>query len=260
MKLKGLQGDRPEREMGVELLVMLCLAMAASQQVDFFNCHNRSQARVVSKAELCQGTQVKEGVTEEVVILQRREIRLMRGFSCQLISSKTFRCSVWSHFKLVLPPTVMQPVTLSHEQCESMIRTMSFADSSGTPHALKIGHNVIRGTEKGVLQISDAGVVSCQGGNTGQGGAMISQMVRTFQYDVSILPETFHLLEDQKILAQEKGVVLADECTWDARGCQGLIEFMWAVPEEQCDFKFVHSVSMTRVEEAFFSDKHKLVL
>ena len=100
--------------MRVSLAVALWLVGVVAHEIDFYDCSTPTQAKVVSKTELCQENPNQGGVSEQVAILQRREVRLMRGYSCQLKrSATTFRCSVWSHFKLALPPTVMQTTVLS---------------------------------------------------------------------------------------------------------------------------------------------------
>ena len=76
---------------------------------------------------ICQEEEDKEGLTEEVVVLQQSDQQVLPAFKCTKVESRFKEvCGAFSHTKLYNPPQILQQVIITPTVCDQMAQYHSY--------------------------------------------------------------------------------------------------------------------------------------
>ena len=149
---------------GMILLIMDLAALVENYSIDYFDCRTPKGISRYDVSQACKEERMNDPVKQTYYLLQRKEIKKMKGYSCSVIkSSFLIYCGAFSHQKFAEVPKIEITQEVTRLECQTMVQSKFFKTLEGTNHRIKMNtENVFSVTEKGMIKDED-NAVSCQG-------------------------------------------------------------------------------------------------
>ena len=227
------------------------------------DCRHPSRVRSTKVSSACTQPPVQDPMAEEQLafILQRKTDRARNAVRCRkLVSSTSEICGRWGHVKLLTPPRVLRPQTLTEEACQQIVQSRLYIDEVGESHPIPslnadiYMEHVLHGSLK--YSLDD---VRC----TGEDGVKINGktmndvvVLNTVKLEVRTVTVTVreNLVEDE-----ESGFQLVPGCGEQQTCVSGHDVFVFKKELNKCPYYIVRAEKFTVLEVQTPIDPHKAV-
>ena len=234
-----------------------------SFKVKAMDCRHPSRVRSTRVSSACAQPPVQDPLAEEQLafILQRKTDRARDAVRCRkLVSSTSEICGRWGHTKLLTPPRVLRPQTLTEEACQQIVKSRLYVDEVGESHPVPsldtdiYMEHVLHGSLK--YSLND---VRC----SGEDGVKISGKVmndvvvlNTVKLEVRTVTVTVResLVEDE-----ENGFQLVPGCGEQQTCVSGHDTYVFQKELNKCPYSIVRAEKFTVLEVQTPVDPHKAV-
>ena len=153
-----------------------------------FDCFN-AQTRRVMQPTLCDTSSSPMPKPTQVLIFDLFQLPTdtpLKGKGCSLrISQITGRCSMWSHYEFVSPPSFLSPTTLQASACQQLWDSRQY-HHDGSSFALMIGRNEFSYVSAGGFTTIDKGQLSCVGQDVHWKGTILKSALILVQVNIDL--------------------------------------------------------------------------
>ena len=234
-----------------------------SFKVRALDCRHPSRVRSTKVSSVCAQPPVQAPLAEEQLayILQRKTDRAREAIRCRrLVSSTSEICGRWGHVKLLTPPRVLRPHTLSEEACQQIVQSRLYIDEVGESHPIPslntdiYMEHVLHGSLK--YSLND---VRCSGedGVKINGKTMNDVVVlNTVKLEVRTVMVT---VRDSVVEDEESGFQLVPRCGEQQACISGHDSYVFEKELNKCPYYIVRAEKFVVLEVATPVDPHKAV-
>ena len=234
-----------------------------SFKVRAMDCRHPSRVRSTKVSSACTQPPVQDPLAEEQLafILQRKTDRTRDAVRCRkLVSSTSEICGRWGHTKLLTPPRVLRPHTLTEEACQQIVQSRLYIDEVGESHPVPslntdiYMEHVLHGSLK--YSLDD---VRCRGEEGVKiNGKIMNDVVvlNTVKLEVRTVTVTVResLVEDE-----ESGFQLVPRCGEQQACVSGHDTYVFQKELNKCPYYIVRAEKFAVLEIQTPADPHKAV-
>ena len=121
------------------ILTMDLAALVDSYSIDYFDCRAPKGISRYDVSQACEEERMNDPAKQTYYLLQKQEIKKMKGHSCQIIkSSFLLYCGAWSHQKFAEVPKIEITQEVTRLECQTMVQNQFFQTLEGTKHRIQI--------------------------------------------------------------------------------------------------------------------------
>ena len=213
-------------------------------RVKSLDCRHPVHQRTTPLSEACSAPEslkpkISEIDTKNYIVIQRTAGHSRKAVRCQKqISQLGEVCGNYGHSKLLTPPTILLPVTLTEEECQILVTNRLYQDEKRIMHAVTSDDYRYASVTHGSLHYS-TNDVRCTGG-----GAI--EIAGRVMEDVVILTETLlqirHVtvtVDGEKVEDETTGEMLTAPCATEATCLAGKAVYVFQDKANLCPYSQV---------------------
>ena len=239
-------------------LIMDLAALGDSYSIDYFDCRAPKGISRYDVSQACKEERVNDPVQQTYYLLQKKEIKKLKGHSCSVIkSSFLLYCGAFSHQKFAEVPKIEITQEVTRLECQTMVQNQFFQTLEGTKHRIQINtENIFSVTEKGMIKDED-NAVSCQGQTVKVHDQLFDNMILISQYKVTVLEEDY-IVQSGQVETLRDHLILDAELRRGGLFTNGRF-FYWTFPNLKCMLEKIRTMKMTK-EDGFLIDHDSKIL
>ena len=243
---------------GMILLIMDLAALVESYSIDYFDCRTPKGISRYDVSQACKEERMNDPVKQTYYLLQRKEIKKLKGYSCSVIkSSFLLYCGAFSHQKFAEVPKIEITQEVTRLECQTMVQSKFFQTLEGTKHRIKMNtENVFSVTEKGMIRDED-NAVSCQGETVKVHDQLFDNMILVSQYKITVLEEDY-IIQDGQVETLRDHLILDAELRRGGLFTNGKF-FYWTFPSAKCMLEKIRTMQMTKEDGLFIDHDNKIL-
>ena len=147
------------------------LYITQAYSIMYFDYNSINKLATYQLSEVCKPLKVASEIgtntinnTIQLNVLQKWTTKRMKGYSCQIVSSKfTDYCGAYGYLKWARLPEISVTHTISPSSCAQIISTLKFTADDGSLHPVQLQtETVLHTTELGSIEVEDNSV-TCRG-------------------------------------------------------------------------------------------------
>ncbi len=259
------------------IYLYIVLSIAASEPIakeyvfDALRCNDLRTSATYSGRKFCDRQIIENeyGLSNRApsgkyTLVQQTTTRKFRGVKCaKKISTITAICGAFSHSKLVTPPDVLMPVSMTAKECMEIIQTQFATTEDQRQVRVPMGSRVMyKYISTGTVTMSDTNV-ACEGGELKVQGKRHENLVKLVTVDLVVTE--IDVWENQGRLKTDEGM-LPRQCSLAFEGCT--LEDMTLVLDlskiNLCKYKSIRTVEFDALtwagQHMLVNDEHKILL
>ena len=235
------------------------------------DCRQPVSVRSGLLTSLCnKASQSQVGKTEDVLILQRTNTRVLKAVRCEKKISRLRQvCGSFSHSKILEPLDVLVEVPISPEDCQKTAQRLVYVKEDGQSVPIDLNRQYsYKFIEHGKLTVS-VNNVACSGSKVMIHGEQHEAIVSLVTAQVVFKTVSLEMnLDMQQIVDLDMQVTLPISCARDTSCSDGSMSYAIDQVPRECNLHTVRKVKMTHVmvetekgpKEAIVSHEHKIFL
>ena len=186
-------------------------------RVKSLDCRHPVHQRTTPLSEACSTPdslkqKISDIDTKNYVIVQRTTGHSRKAVRCQKqISQVGEICGKWGHTKLVSPPTILLPVTITEEECQILVTNRLYQDEKRVMHAVPTDDYRYTSVTHGSLHYS-TNDVRCTGGGAIEIAGRVIEDIVILRETVLQIRHVIVTIDDEKIEDETTGEMLTDPC------------------------------------------------
>ena len=207
---------------------------------------------------------------EEVLILQRTNVRLLDAVRCEKRITRLRQvCGSFSHSKILEPLDVMVEIPIPPEECQRAVERLVYVKEDGQSLQIDLNRKYnYKYIEHGKLTLS-VDNVACQGSKILIHGEEHSSIVSLVTAEVSFKTVSLEMkLDLQQVVDLDSHVKLPIECARNGYCVDGSTSYTIKHTLNECNLRVIRKLQMTQVrvmtkdglQKALVSHEHKVLL
>lgn len=239
----------------------------ASEVIRALDCRHPIAIKSGLVSEVCaNATSQATGKEEEVFILQYSTESITKGYRCtRRVSSVYEICGAFSHTKVLMPPSILEPETITSQECQLIKERGTYQREDKTLIQVEVNKVArYKMVKHGELHVKTDDV-ECIGSTVWINGQEKKSVVELLSVEI-LIEEIKVALYDDKAVDLDREVKLVEACAVDFACNIGATAYIITPRPDKCPLYLVRQVKMEHIQvdtvegkkAALISKQHKL--